>query len=316
MPQPLDVLKSTSLKLAKEITNNHVYSKRLSKEQRERYIKQRYFYVAASLKDIIRRFKKRRDIKLPNYELNKQLSHQISRMNSLQSSEKQAGSASRIAADNAEHYRFVEFPDKVSISISDPSAGIACVELLRILIDEEGLSFTQAWLLVSRTFNYTITSVTSATLKQMNQSNEAKLQVSEYWDYDIVRTVLPRHAELISILNCFLASHVTKNGAASDSTKDAQQRLARIGLLVQRQEGALQATYIRMNNLCFICAHKAVGVSQELTDYLKTLFFRELDDFFPTKLCNITIGLSQRQWIVKSNTKLAKLLTQTLGGED
>jgi glucan phosphorylase len=63
-------------------------------------------------------------------------------MNSLYTSEKQAGSASRIPADNVEHYNFVEFPDKVSISLSDPSSGIAIVELLRILIDEEGLSFT------------------------------------------------------------------------------------------------------------------------------------------------------------------------------
>ena len=102
-------------------------------------------------------------------------------------SEKQAGSASKITADNAEHFKVVDFPDKVSISISDPSAGIACVELLRILIDEEGLSFTQAWLLVSRTFNYTINSVSSATLKQLNQSSDNKLQVSEYWDYDIVK---------------------------------------------------------------------------------------------------------------------------------
>lgn len=46
------------------------------------------------------------------------------------------------------------------------------------------------------------------------------------------------------------------------------------------------------------------------------MFYRELDDIFPKKLCSITIGLSQRQWIVKSNTQLAKLLTQTLGGED
>jgi glucan phosphorylase len=71
----LDVLKSTSLKMAKAITNCHIYSKRLTMAQRELYIKQRYFYVAASLKDIIRRFKKRRELKLPNYELSKQLSH-------------------------------------------------------------------------------------------------------------------------------------------------------------------------------------------------------------------------------------------------
>jgi glycogen phosphorylase len=46
------------------------------------------------------------------------------------------------------------------------------------------------------------------------------------------------------------------------------------------------------------------------------LFYRELDDLFPSKLANITIGLSQRQWIVKSNSQLAKLLTLTLGCED
>jgi glucan phosphorylase len=61
-------------------------------------------------------------------------------MNSL--SEKQAGSQSLITSENVGHFNYVMFPDKVSISISDPSAGIAIVELLRILIDEEGLSFT------------------------------------------------------------------------------------------------------------------------------------------------------------------------------
>jgi len=77
--------------------------------------------------------------------------------------------------DYAEQFDFINFPNKVCIQLSDPSSGIAIVELLRIFIDEEGLSFTQAWMLVSRTFNYTMTSFTSAALKSLNLSNEAKL---------------------------------------------------------------------------------------------------------------------------------------------
>jgi starch phosphorylase len=71
-----------------------------------------------------------------------------------------------------------------------------------------------------------------------------------------------------------------------------------------------------MQNLCFIGCKRVTGVSEEQTDFLKTLFYRELDDLYTRKLCNISTGLSQRQWIVKTNPQLAKLLTQTLGSED
>lgn len=57
-------------------------------------------------------------------------------------SEKQAGGKLNVKSENVEHFDFVSFPTKVAIQLSDPSAGIAVIELLRILIDEEGLSFT------------------------------------------------------------------------------------------------------------------------------------------------------------------------------
>lgn len=196
--------------------------------------------------------------------------------------------------DNVARFDFVSFPRKVCIQLTDPSSGIAIIELLRILIDEEGLSFTQAWLLVSRTFNYAMTSYTSASLKSLNRSNELKLQVSDYWDFDIVQRVLPRHAELILYLHTFVQKHAAVNRPQNESQLQTEQRLARIGLLIQRDEGGKPAQYLRLSNLCFLGCNRVNGVSPEQTDFLKTLFYRELDDLFPRKLCNISTGMSQR----------------------
>jgi starch phosphorylase len=158
----------------------------------------------------------------------------------------------------AKTFDFVCFPTKVCIQLSDPSSGIAGIELLRILIDEEGLSFTQAWMLVTASLNYTMTSFTRASLKSLNKSNEVKMQISDFWDFDIVKRVLPRHAELILILQQFLHRQIS---STSDNHVDCAQRLSRVGLIINRKEGDQIATYVKMANLCFLCSHKVSGVS-------------------------------------------------------
>jgi hypothetical protein len=77
-----------------------------------------------------------------------------------------------------------------------------------------------------------MTSLTSASLKSLNKSTEAKLQISDYWDFDIVKRVLPRHAELILVLHSFLQKQTTSNRPSNDNPAEFQHRLARIGLLI------------------------------------------------------------------------------------
>ena len=73
---------------------------------------------------------------------------------------------------------------------------------------------------------------------------------------------------------------------------------------------------MNLDNLCFIGSCRVNGTTLEHTNFLRCVFFRELDDLYPTKLMNVTSGVNHRKWLLKANTDLSNLLTDALGGED
>jgi starch phosphorylase len=91
---------------------------------------------------------------------------------------------------------FEIFHEKTAIQLNDAHPAIGIVELIRILVDEEGLTLHQAWLITCKTFSYT--------------SHSTGNEFSEKWSVELVAKILPRHLEIINVLNYFFIDKVKK----------------------------------------------------------------------------------------------------------
>jgi len=222
----------------------------ISYEVQEHLIKQQYFFCAASIHDICRRFKKK----------NKE---------------------------------FVNFAEKNAIQLNDAHPAIAIVELLRVLVDQEELTIQQAWLIANQTFSYT--------------SHSDGIEHAEKWSVELLAKILPRHLEIILVLNYFLIQKVKQQ------YPDDNARLARMSLI---EQGPDSHQFVRMSYICIIGSHIVNGVSLEHTAILKTLAYKDFHELFPQKIISITNGVSQRRWIACANPALADLITSRLSDDE
>ncbi len=208
-------------------------------------LKQQYFFVSATLQDIIRKF--------------------------------------RVQHDDLE-----ELPDKVAIQLNDTHPAIAIPELMRILVDEERMTWEKAWKIVTRTFAYTNHTVMAEAL--------------ETWPVSMLETILPRHMQIIYEIN-----HRFINEVKARYTGDAQ-RMARISIIEEGPEKR-----VRMANLAIVGSHAVNGVAELHTQILKNAIFKDFNEIYPGKFINITNGITQRRWLKKANPILSSLITTRIG---
>ena len=187
--------------------------------------------------------------------------------------------------------RFASFADKNKIQLNDTHPAIGTVELLRILIDEEMLTFEEAWAVVYNTFSYTNHTVLPEAL--------------EKWSVDLLGKLLPRHLELIYLINHLYLERLRKQYPA-----DAK-KISRMSLV---EEGYPKK--IRMAYLSIVCSHTVNGVAALHTELLKKTIFSEFAELYPGKIQNKTNGVTPRRWIHCCNPKLSALISETLGGVD
>jgi glycogen phosphorylase len=212
---------------------------------RELRLKQEYFFTAASIADIIRRFK----------------------------------------MENAD---FSVFPDKVAIQLNDTHPSLAIVELMRILIDEEGLEWGRAWDIVTRTFAYTNHTVMPEAL--------------ESWSVPLLEQLLPRHLQIIYEINLrFLQEVALKFPGDND-------RLRRMSII---EEG--DPKMVRMAFLSIAGSHSVNGVSRLHSNLIKTQLFKDFYEFAPARFNNKTNGITQRRWLLEANKQLSGLITEGIG---
>ena len=233
---------------------NKVLSENISKvlypndnisQGRELRLKQEYFCAAASISDIIRRYKQ----------------------------------------DNAD---IRDLPKKVAIQLNDTHLSIAIVELMRRLIDEEGLEWETAWDIVVKTFAYTNHTVMPEAL--------------ECWPVPVFEALLPRHMQIIYEINMRLLKDVTTQHPGDTD------RLRRLSII---EEG--EPKRIRMAHLAIIGSHCVNGVSELHTELIKTRIFKDFFEFCPECFLSITNGITQRRWLKKANVGLASLITEAIG---
>jgi starch phosphorylase len=187
--------------------------------------------------------------------------------------------------------RFAKFSDLNKVQLNDTHPAIATIELLRILIDEEMLSFEEAWNVIYNTFSYTNHTVLPEAL--------------EKWSIELMGRLLPRHLELIYLINHI---YLTKLKSKYPGDNEKIQRMSLI------EEGWPKK--IRMAYLSIVCSHAVNGVAALHSHLLKTTLFKEFDELYPGKLQNKTNGVTPRRWIHCCNPKLSELISDTLGGID
>jgi len=217
-------------------------------------LSQEYFFVSATLQDIVRRYKKR-------YEL-------FDRSRGLG--------------------LFDRFAEKTAIQLNDTHPAFAIPELLRILIDEEGLSFDEAWDVTTGTFGYTNHTVMPEAL--------------ERWPESLVANMLPRHLELVYQMNERFLATVRSRFGADDA------RCRRMSLVEEDGERR-----VRMAHVAIVGSHSVNGVAALHTEILKTDVFRDFHELWPEKLNNKTNGVTPRRWLLKSNPELSALVSEAIG---
>jgi starch phosphorylase len=217
-------------------------------EGRELRLKQEYFFVSATIQDIIRRYKK---------------THNTSEV-------------------------FREFPDKVAIQLNDTHPAIGISELMRILIDTEGLDWERAWDITVRTFGYTNHTVLPEAL--------------EKWPVSLFEQVLPRHIQIINEINCRFLDDINV------SFPGDPDRLRRMSIIEEGDEKR-----VRMAHLSIIGSHSVNGVSALHSEILKKRLFRDFYELWPERFNNKTNGITQRRWLKFCNPGLSGLISERIG---
>ena len=184
-----------------------------------------------------------------------------------------------------------EFPKYNCIQLNDTHPTLALVELLRILVDELNIDYNRAFDIVRRTFNYTNHTVLPEAL--------------EKWGVDIFERLLPRHLELIYLINFYFMEEVKRK-----YPKD-YNRMSKLSIIEESMPKK-----IRMANLCIVSSTKVNGVAKIHSGLLRTDLFKEFYELWPEKFTNVTNGVTPRRWVHCAFPELSKLLTKYNGGRN
>ncbi len=182
-----------------------------------------------------------------------------------------------------------EFPSKAAVQLNDTHPAVAIPELMRILVDEEGLAWAQAWKICQETFSYT---------------NHTLLpEALEMWSVGLFERVLPRHLQIIYRINAqFLEGEVEAKWPGDSEKK-------RILSLIDERGGK----YVRMAHMSVLGGHATNGVAALHTRLLCERLFPEFHELFPERFVNITNGVTFRRWLDVCNPQLSSLITESIG---
>jgi glycogen phosphorylase len=178
--------------------------------------------------------------------------------------------------------------EKVAIQLNDTHPAIAVAELMRILVDNHGFDWDEAWEITRGAIGYT---------------NHTLLpEALESWPVHLFEHVLPRHMQIIYQINARLIADAQKR---PDSTPEF---LASVSLIDEHN-----GRRVRMGQLAYAGSHSINGVSALHTSLMKQSVFRDLNTLYPGRINNKTNGITPRRWLLGANPQLAALLNDSIG---
>jgi len=181
---------------------------------------------------------------------------------------------------------FMRLPEKMTVHINDTHPGLAIPELMRILMDQEGLGWEEASYIVQHTVAYTNHTVMSEAL--------------EKWPEDMMRQLLPRIYMILQEINRRVCARL-----ADHFNNGTDPRIARMAITAYNQ--------VHMANLCVAMSYSVNGVSKLHGEILKRDTFRDYYEFTPRKFSAITNGITHRRWLMSCNDGLLRLINSTIG---
>lgn len=178
-----------------------------------------------------------------------------------------------------------DLPNRIAIHINDTHPVMAIPELMRILIDEEKLSWEEAWEITTQTISYTNHTTLSEAL--------------EKWPVRLFKPLLPRIYMIIEEINRRFCEQLWELYPGDWDRINSMS-------IIHHDE-------VKMAHLALVGSYSVNGVAQIHTDILKNREMNQFYQIYPEKFNNKTNGITQRRWLLKSNPKLTSLITDAIG---
>ncbi|WP_075037145.1 glycogen/starch/alpha-glucan phosphorylase [Halobacillus dabanensis] len=179
------------------------------------------------------------------------------------------------------------FPEKVALHINDTHPALVIPELMRILMDEKGIGWEEAWEITQASVSYTNHTTLSEAL--------------ESWPVGLVRSLLPRIFMIINEINERFCQALWKTYPGDFS------RIADLAIIADGQ--------VKMAHLSIVGSHSINGVAKLHTDILKEREMKRFYNTFPERFNNKTNGITHRRWLMHANRPLSSLITEAIGDE-
>jgi starch phosphorylase len=184
--------------------------------------------------------------------------------------------------------RWDEFPDKVFMQLNDTHPALVIPELMRLLMDREGVGWDEAWQITTHATGYTNHTILPEAL--------------EKWPVSMMERLLPRTLQIVYEINARFLRDV------SSSCLRDRDRVRRMSIIEEGPE-----KLVRMAHLAIVGSCSVNGVAKLHSDLLRTVVLKDFAEYWPAKFNNKTNGITQRRWLLKANPPLAKLVTETIG---
>lgn len=189
----------------------------------------------------------------------------------------------------AEGFDLKNLPERVIFQLNDTHPVIAVPELMRVLVDERGLEWAEAWEITRQCFAYTCHTLLPEAL--------------EVWSVDLLGRLLPRHLEIIYRINEeFLL-------AVREQFGDDELRIRNMSIIGEHPERS-----VRMAYLATVAGSKVNGVAELHSQLLRDKVLPDFAEFFPGKFTNVTNGVTPRRFLRLANPGLSSLISDTIGG--
>ncbi len=179
-------------------------------------------------------------------------------------------------------------PDRVVFQLNDTHPVVAIPEMLRLLIDERGLDFEQAWDITQRCFAYTCHTLLPEAL--------------EVWPVDLLESLLPRHMELIYDINAWFLEQLRV------AYPGDELRVRRMSIIQEHPERS-----VRMAYLASVAGYRVNGVAELHSQLLREKVLSDFAEYYPGKFTNVTNGVTPRRFVRLANPALASLITERIG---